>query len=96
MSPLFFPAHIGDLNTLNMLLQKGADANIPDCVGWLLLHFAAQGGHTNIAEALITVKTDVISQAHKGESPLCVATEQGNADHVTLLMIKGAYADWQT
>ena len=78
VTALFYPALGGDAEMTRRLLDRGADPMLPDAEGWLPLHFAAQAGRRAVVEALVKAGSQVnYSAAAMGETPLCVAAEQG-------------------
>lgn len=53
-------ACVGDLETLQILLQKGVDVNaMHDINGWTALHWAAKRGHRDIVETLLAHGADL-------------------------------------
>ncbi|XP_039432348.1 uncharacterized protein LOC120415041 [Culex pipiens pallens] len=61
---------------------------------WTALHFAANGGHLNIVDHLVTMSANVNSVTREnGQTALHMATENGHTSVVELLLNKGADAN---
>ena len=75
-------AAAGDLDKTIALLTAGADPNAPTetDAGWSPLHFAAKGGHTAVAVALLRHGADLFAQDENGDTPLTQARYWGRSD----------------
>ncbi|UNQ73406.1 ankyrin repeat domain-containing protein [Infirmifilum sp. NZ] len=93
MSELHFAAGIGDLEKIRMLLERGADINARDNIGWTPLHFAAIAGKLDVARLLIEKGADVNARGVFGDTPLHYAAMNGHLDVVKLLVDSGADVD---
>jgi cytohesin len=76
----------GDVESVEMLLKKGANPNYRDKDGWTPLHAAAQEGNADVAELLIKHGADVNARDIHGWTPLSVAAMDGQVDVVKLLL----------
>jgi ankyrin repeat protein len=79
-----------DTELVKSLLQKGANVNEPDSLGWSPLHFAAYKGNKQTAEVLLNNGAIVNAKANNDVSPLHLAAEQGRTALAELLLGKGA------
>ena len=87
---LHLAAFDGDDNTLNQLLNEGADVNSVTNEGETPLRLAAMKGHSGIVRSLLKWGADVNYLPPGTSSPLRVAVGRGHADIVALLLAKGA------
>ncbi|XP_069670726.1 uncharacterized protein [Periplaneta americana] len=90
-TPLSWAAQKGHLETVRLLIKKGADVNTNDAWKRTPLHFAISGSHVNVVQFLIESGADV--NAYDDEldnSPIFTAAQQANVDVVRLLTDKGA------
>ena len=68
--PIHDAADNGDLAGVQAELDKGADVNAKDDIGWTPLHGAAFGGHKEIVELLIAKGAGVNATDVDGETSL--------------------------
>ncbi|XP_065582066.1 putative ankyrin repeat protein RF_0381 [Artemia franciscana] len=89
-----FPLHNAALNgntqTVEYLLQYGADVNVKDENGTSPLHFAAWKGHTQTVECLLQSGADVNVKYENGTRLLHFAALNGNTQTVECLLQFGA------
>jgi ankyrin repeat protein len=78
-------AEFGDLELVQLLLAKGADARAGEQDGWTPLRWAAKKNHLKMAEVLLAVGVN-----GNDRSPLCEAAAQGNQPMAALLLGRGA------
>eukprot|EP00743_Colponemidia_sp_Colp-15_P007940 GILK01008600.1.p1 GENE.GILK01008600.1~~GILK01008600.1.p1 ORF type:complete len:636 (-),score=104.41 GILK01008600.1:115-2022(-) len=76
----------GNLPLVEVLLQHGADLNVPNKAGWTPLMLAVFNGHLDIVKLLLTqYKTDVNCRSKQGTTPLMQAALQGRLDMLEVL-----------
>ena len=79
------------LGLVNDLLIAGANPNAGDVFGKTPLHFAASGGHEQIASALLcNGRTDKDALDHVYDTPLILAVKHGHISIVKVLLVGGA------
>jgi ankyrin repeat protein len=83
-------AEQNDIALVKSLLEKGANVNAPDQLGWSPLHYAAYRGHKQAAELLLNNGALVNAKASNDVRPLHLAAEQGQTALAELLLGKGA------
>ena len=83
---------------IKMLLENGADPNIPGAYGSSPLHMAAKHSddETEIARDLLEYGADVDARGEKGRTPLQMAAESDNINHLQLFLDRGADIDAQS
>ena len=81
---LLWAAERGNLQTVDLLLERGAQIEPP------VLHVAAREGHTGVVEKLIDAGADVDATWSCGNTALMWAAEEDHADTVRLLVARGA------
>lgn len=69
------------------LIARGAAV---DRAGWTPLHYAAAGGHADIASLLLDHKANIDARAPTGATPLMMAAQEGQQEVVRLLLRRGA------
>jgi mono/diheme cytochrome c family protein len=79
---LMTAAYLGDLSTVNLLLEKGAQVNLRDDQGHMSLHLAAQNGHANVVMALLKGGADLNAVTTAGRTAALFAAQN---DHAYLL-----------
>ena len=89
-TPLMVAARRGKLQAVKWFLEKGATVNCDDNRGWNTLHFAAEGGDTDIIDIIHTHLPNVDSKTNEGHTPLMVAAFNGKLPVVKWFLEKGA------
>ena len=81
---------VGSLESVQALLEAGAQANSADAGGSTPAHLAAAHGSGEVIAALVAAGGDVGRENARGDSPLCVAAAAGNVPAVRALLAAGA------
>ena len=87
---LFKAVKKGDLKTLQMLIEKGADVNVKDDDGMTPLSIAVWLAHKEDVHFLLENGADVNAKDSDGRTPLTHATANGHAEITKFLIEKGA------
>ncbi|PKS09158.1 hypothetical protein jhhlp_003772 [Lomentospora prolificans] len=87
-TPLSLGVMNGQAVVVEMLLQKGADANIPGASGQTALHDAAQNGNWEIVKALVSYKADPHARDNQRKKAWQLAAETGHHQIVRFLLEK--------
>jgi len=91
LTPLQIASRFKCVETLKVLIKRGADPSLKSSNGSTALHFAARRGNDQITELLLGhAKVDVNAKDLSLMSPLHLACISGNADIVKMLLDKGA------
>ncbi|KOR31084.1 hypothetical protein TI04_02620, partial [Achromatium sp. WMS2] len=83
--PLAIAAEAGHLDIVQLLIDKKADINATDRVGFTPLHMAAQKGHRDVAQFLLEHGANVDIRNHAGSTPDDIAHLHGHPDLVKLI-----------
>lgn len=88
------------METVKILLAKGADPNARDSTKRTPLHWAATNGHLELARSLLSVepgggggRADINAAQNRGKTALHLASEHNRSDFVELLLGHRAYVD---
>ena len=77
----------GNVDTINVLLNAGANTNIADANGSTCLHHAARNYCcTEVIQAIMSHGVDVNATNKKNVTPLMIACENGNKDAINALL----------
>ena len=90
--PLHFAAADGDVESVTLLLDRGAKINATTQDGWTALHFACLHGDKGLVQLLLDRGADVSMTTTAGVSALSIATSEGDRDIIELLLDRGASA----
>jgi ankyrin repeat protein len=89
-TPLYFAVRKKDIDTVKLLIAKGANVNVKEEKkgGASPLHAAIERRHPDMAKLLIAKGADLNARNNEGETPLFIAS--AHRDLVELLLAKGA------
>ena len=87
---LITAAESGDVESVNGLIEKGADVNAGISFGGTALHRAASGGHVDVAMILIANGANVNTKNKYRATALHLAAWNGNVEVVKILIESGA------
>jgi uncharacterized protein len=92
---LHYAAVEGSADRVDVLLQRGADPDVPVDQGFTALHFAAQSHAVDVVERLLSAHAEVDPVNVHGNTPLGVATfhAAGRGKVIQLLLAAGADPD---
>ncbi|MCR9205820.1 MAG: ankyrin repeat domain-containing protein [Halobacteriovoraceae bacterium] len=95
-TPLVLAVGSGDVSSINLLLEKGADPNIKfNKAGYTLLMDSSFEGLSDVAKALIQKKAELNAQDKEGMSALHYAAREGHPEMIKLLIESGAHKNLQ-
>ncbi|KAH9225992.1 hypothetical protein K456DRAFT_1731416 [Colletotrichum gloeosporioides 23] len=89
-TPLIWGALEGRQDSVQILLNRGADVNAQGGYYGNALQAALSGGHNNIVQMLLNKCADVNAQGGRFGNALYIASEEGHDDIVQMLLNKGA------
>ena len=89
-TPLMIAAFNSKLHAVKWFLEKGATVTREDNSGANALHFAAEGGDTDIIDLIHTLLLNIESKTSQGRTPLMVAARRGKLQAVKWFLEKGA------
>jgi ankyrin repeat protein/L-ascorbate metabolism protein UlaG (beta-lactamase superfamily) len=90
ITPLYGAVRSDSLNTVMLLVEHGADINIPDDNGVTPLHYAVGHGNNEIARYLLSQEAVLSSEDKYKRTELHTASVMGMHDVVNLLIDAGA------
>ncbi|KAG6017843.1 hypothetical protein E4U54_002485 [Claviceps lovelessii] len=93
MSPLFQAAMTGNVKILSIMVQNSVYPEMVNQDGQTILHIAAQNGHCDEVEFLISLGFDVNAQDGQGNTALHLAISHGWEKMVEVLVEAGADVD---
>jgi ankyrin repeat protein len=76
---------IDDPQTVQAVLDRGADANLRDRKGWTALMYAAEKGLTGAVRILVLAGADRDTRNKDGQTALTLARKNGHQQIVTML-----------
>jgi ankyrin repeat protein len=83
---------VSDRDTLDFVVEHGADVNRADDTGSTALHLAVAGGHLLVVKRLIGLGAEVNAEDAEGRTALALAQAGGARDIAALLELYGARA----
>jgi uncharacterized protein len=86
-------SHWGHLETIELLIRRGADVNLATDLGVTPLALAAKNGSVPIVEKLLAANADPNLASSTGETPLMIAAHIGSETIVRALIARGAGPD---
>ena len=92
-SPLTAAAKAGDLATVQICLEQGADKNEITNKGRTAMYYAAKTGHLKIVRLLLEHSADKEKSDNEGKTPLWIACRFGHLLVAQLLVEQGADVD---
>jgi len=92
-TPLHYTAINGDIEIVEMLLNRGANVNAANQCGITLLHSAVKRKKMEIIELLLKKGAYVNARDSDSVTPLHLAVENGSEEIVKLLLKHGAYVN---
>ena len=102
-TPLHIACRAGHIDVCRLLIDSGADLNIPDDTGETPLHRSIEHGDATVVTLLLNAGADACSQNVAGITPLHLAAAFARQGMLGLLAARGAdvnarcskvYADW--
>uniref|UniRef100_A0A1I8GXV8 ANK_REP_REGION domain-containing protein n=1 Tax=Macrostomum lignano TaxID=282301 RepID=A0A1I8GXV8_9PLAT len=95
-TPLFLAAEFGHAGVAKLLLQNGANADLPRWdSGDAPLHIACDKGHTAVVDRLIAAGADLNPVQEAGCTPIYMAAQNGHSKIVARLLRAGVDLDWR-
>ena len=92
-TPLMLVSKSGHLETLHVLLRRGADVHRTMTDGWCALALASQGGHARVVSGLLAAGAAVDVRLDNGWTPLMLAAVRGHDETVRTLLDARASID---
>jgi len=90
-TPLMAAAHTGDIPTLELLLEAGAEVNARNEHGGTALMYAAESGHNAAVALLLDAGAEIDAvESSVGHTALFRAAQSGHLHTVRLLIERGA------
>jgi ankyrin repeat protein len=85
VAPVHAAASVGDVETMRLLLDRGADPNAPQHNSFVPLHAAAGNGDLDMARLLVARGADRHARTDDGKDAATVAAERGHGEFVSWL-----------
>ena len=91
VTALMLVSENGNVDAMNVLLRAGADRTIKDAVGNTWIHYAVRGYCSkDVIQSIIDQGVDVNATNKEGDTPLMLASQNGNEDAINVLLSTGA------
>src|SRR5205814_9753974 len=78
VAPVHAAASVGDVETMRLLLERGADANARQHNSFVPLHAAAGNGDLDMARLLVARGADHHARTDDGKDAAAIAAERGH------------------
>ena len=78
--PVHAAASVGDVETMRLLLDHGADVNARQQMGYTPLHGAASSGNGAMVDLLLSRGADRSAKSDDGKTPADIADARGHAE----------------
>ena len=88
-TPLMIVCRRGNLEKVDLLLKRGADANMPSSSGSTPLHIASFRAFRGIMKRLIAHEADISKQNGDGQTPAMLAAQSGDVEALSMLIDAG-------
>jgi ankyrin repeat protein len=85
VAPLHSAASVGDIETMRLLLDRGADPNARQAAGFTAMHAAAGNGDLDMARLLVARGADRHARTDDGKDAATIAAERGRGEFVAWL-----------
>jgi len=90
---LYEASESGDLEVVQIIIQRGISVNTNNSNGKTPLHLAAKSGHKEVTSLLLKCGANVNKADNDGKTPLILAAENGRVEIVRSLMRAAPVAD---
>lgn len=80
VAPVHAAAAVGDINTMRLLLERGANVNARQQAGFTALHAAAQLGNAALVDLLLAHGADPLIAGDDGKTPAALASAHGHVE----------------
>ena len=94
-TPLIFASEIGSLETVKLLIERGARINDSDSEGRTALFHASENGHSKIISLLVKNGANPNAVSVQNRTPLMQATVNQHLEGMEILLKNGANVDHQ-
>ena len=96
MTPLLLGARRGHANVVQVLVQRGADMDVPNAQGLTALHFATHRGYKTVVQELLAYGSRVKARDDHDDIPLHFASAEGHIEIMQMLLKKKSPVNAQT
>ena len=85
-TPLHATVTTGNVNTMRLLFNNGAEVNTLDDQGWSPFHRVSRSGDLDVLKLLLEHQADVDILGNEEEAPLFLASHDGNVEVARILL----------